>query len=801
MSLRQTLRTALRALRRRPGFTFAATIALALGIGANAALLAVLRGVLLRPLPLADPERLVVVWETQRELGLERMYASPPNVADWKQARSLAGLAAWNDGAWFLPGEDGPEKVSGAAVTADLLPLLGVRPALGSLFGPEHDRPGAPPVVILGHDLWQRRFGGDPAVVGRQVVLDSAPARVLGVLPSGFAFPPALELEGTPPSGRPELWVPLATDLAGGQRGARYLSVIARLREGATVDAAERELRTLAASITARHSGIAGWSVRLEPLRVVLFAPIAPALWLLLGGVLLVLLVACVNLAHLLLARVSERSAELSVRRWLGAGRASLAVSLLAEPLLLALAGGLAGLALGAITLRLFLRLVPADVPRIEQVRLDPGTAAAVLLLALLAGLLAGLPAVLRELRSERGLAAASPQARRRGLTSSLVVAELALSFLLLAAGALLSRSLFRLLAVDPGFRAEGVLTLRTTLPAEPFSDRPARADAYSRLEDAVAALPGVAAAGFVLELPLEADRQGTSFAWEGEDVERAPERQINITLASPGYFAAMGVPLLAGRAFGAEDVDGAEPVVLVNDAFARRYGGMRVLDRRLATGMSSESLRRIAGIVRGVRHDTLDREAFPTIYVPYLQVPVRRDLALAVRVHGEPAAASSAIVRALRGAVPEVAVHDVAPLEALVQRAAARPRFLGALMGAFAGLALVLSLLGVYGVNAYAVRGRTREIAVRLAVGATGGRVASLFLGETLRLALAALALGIAAVVALGGVVARFLFGVSPHDPVTLAAVAAALLAVALLGAAVPALRATRVPPRDSLR
>lgn len=808
------LRFALRNLRRRPGFTVVSVLTLALGIGAVTAIFSIARGVLLSPLPFEEPDRLVFAWETQLEGGLPKMFAAPPNFYDWlRDNRTFDGLAAFDPGTFFLAGDDGPVEIRGASVSAGLFDVLGVHPLLGRTFIAQEDRPGAEGVVLLGHDLWRRRFGSDPGVVGRVVTVDEEPRRIVGVMPPGFDFPPPVALEGTAPADKAELWVPLGLDLAGGQRGAHYLTVVGRLAAGVPTERARDDLQGVAAAIAAEHPDTnAGWSVTLTPFAEQVFGRIGPALWLLLAAVGFVLLIACVNLANLLLAQSEEREREFAVRRSLGASAGRLGRQLVTEGIALSLLGGIVGLALAASTLQLLVRLAPANVPRLDQVAVDPVVVACAFALSLATGLLfSAVPAVRSALEERRGAigpaaarATVGPAGSRAG--GALVVAEVALALVLLVGAGLFARSFARLHGVDPGFHAESVLTARVTLPRGRYGgDRPAMARAFGRFESELAALPGVTAAGFVLELPLDADRQGTTAALEGREPPATEEAgRVNFTFLTPGYLRAMGVPILAGRSPEPADRAESDPVVVVNGAFVRRFlpeatDLAAALGERVVLGFNEEP-RRIVGVVGDVRHDALARDPFPNVYLPYEQFPWSRGLALAVRSSLPPEELTAAVRERLRSVEPDVAVYRVQTMADVVAASVAEPRFSTLLLAAFAVAALGLAAVGVYGVLAYAVRRRTREIGVRVALGASRSDVVRLVLLRWMGLVLLGIAVGLGASLGLARLVAGFLFRVDPTDPATFAALALFLAAVAAAACYLPTRRALAVDPRVAL-
>jgi len=809
------LRSAVRALAKRPGLTLVAAVTLALGIGANTAIFSVVRGVLLRPFPFEEPERLVVVWETFERQGLPKMYAAPPNFVDWRRdAASFSSMAGFapRDVALGDRGEHaGIEEVSGARVTAGLFDTLGIAPARGRTFTAEDDRPGAPPTVLLSHDLWVRRFGADPALVGRSIQVDGEARQVIGVLPPGFVFPPGMSLEGTPPAESAELWVPFATDMTAIGRGAHFMTAIGRLAPGVSREVAEAELAGIAQALAEQYpDDNDGWSIALTPLTDEMLGRIEPALWLLLGAVALVLLIACVNVANLLLASGTDRHAELAVRRALGASGGRLVGQVLTESLLLALAGGVAGLLAARWSVGLLVALAPDNVPRLQEVAIDLPVLAFAAAVSVLTGLLFGAIPALRVAREGRVSLLPSERAGTAGRSASrlgdvLVVAEVALALMLLVGAGLLTRSFLELRGVDPGFEPARTLTLRTTLPQEGYSGReswPERAAAFDRLRHEIEAIPGVTGAGFVLELPLDADRQGTSVGIEGVDFPEDFDNRVNFTFATAGYFDAMGIPITDGRPITEADRAGTERVVVVNTAFVRRFlGGERAVGRTVYVHFEGTDIpRRVVGIVGDVLHDSLGRDPYPAVYVPYAQVPYSRGLALAVATDLPPRDALPTVTASLRRAEPGLAISKPRVMEEIVGAAVATPRFISLLLGAFAAVALALAAVGVYGVISYAVRRRTREIGVRVALGADRASILGLVVKRGMVPVAIGLVLGVAGSLALHRLVERFLFQVSATDPVLYAGLAAFLTATALAACLIPARRATTVDPKVAL-
>jgi putative ABC transport system permease protein len=810
-TLWQDLRYGVRVLLKKPAFSLVAVLMLALGIGANAAVFSVVNAVILRPFPYEESDRLVMIWEAQPSQGLPFMFASPPNYADWReQNRSFEELAAFTSRDFFLAQGDEPVRVSGAQISASLLPLLRVAPTLGRAFTPEEDGPGGPLAVLLSQKLWQSRFGADPGVVGRSVTIDNQSYRVVGVMPQSFKFPPAIALEGNTPTQQAELWTPLATDMKAGQRGAHFMTVIGRLKPGVTIESASADLSTTASRLEQAYPETnAGWTITLTPFEQQVLGRVRPVLLTLLIAVGCVLLIACVNIANLLLAQGAGRQKEMAVRAALGAGRGRLLRQLLTESLVLALLGGLAGLLLATWGVDLLLGLAPGDIPRLEEVGIDLRVMGFAFGVTFLTGLLFGLlpalgassPNLLRWLK-ESGQATGQPPSNRL-LQNSMVVIEVALSLVLLVGAGLLLRSFARLQAVDPGFQPERTVTMRVTLPRVKYTERAQRAAAFAEMEKRVGAASGIEAAGFALEAPLAGDQQGTEILIEGEAKPQPGEdHHTGFTFVTPGYFRAMGIPLLRGRAFTEQDTPQSPPVVVINEALARRYfPGTDPLGKRVRLGFNDEVAREVVGVVGAVHQSALSEEARPGTYTPFQQVPWSRTMTLVVRSNLQPTAALASVREQLRAVEQDAPIYDVKSMNEIVAESVARPKFAALLLGVFAGVALLLASIGLYGVISYSVTQRTREIGIRMALGAQPKDVLQMVLGAGLRLILTGLLIGVAASFALTRLMKSLLFGVTATDPLTYVGVCAMLSAVALLACYLPARRATKVDPMEALR
>jgi len=801
-TLRQDLLYALRRLRQAPGFTVVAIATLALGIGANSAIFSVVHAVLLSPLPFNEPDRLVMVsqiWE-----GRPTVY-SPQNFLDMEAAaQSFESLAAVDGGGVTLTGRGVPVRLEGAEVSAPFLHVLRVQPVLGRAFLAGENEPGHDKVAILGHRLWRERFVADPAVVGQSVQLNRESYVVVGVAPPGFAYPEEVEI-----------WTPMEYDaqLRTKSRGAWYLTVIGRLKPGVTVEHAREEVSTIAARLAAQYKDInAGVGGTVRSLHEATVGSSRTALLVLLGAVGLVLLIACVNVANLLLARAAARESELAVRAALGAGRARLLRQLLTESVLLAVLGGTAGILFASLSLDTLLGLQPAGVRRLAEVRVDRVVVAFAAGLSVLTGILFGSAPALQLMRR------ATAQSLREGgrgllggrghrLRGGLVIGQIALAMMLLAGAGLLIRSFDRLRRVDPGFRAPGALTFRIALPESVYKDEARRVAFFDELMTRLAALPGVRAAGMVMGLPLSGTRFNLSFEVAGRPkLPLAQQPSMEVRVASPGYFETMGIPVLRGRGFERGDREGAPQVVVLSQTAVRRFFPAEdPLGKSITVGWRRPDGKppaggEVVGIVGDVKEGGLAEENPPEIYLAYGQLPVS-SMDVLLRTSVGPMTLAPAAATVVRGLDPELPVARLRTLDDIVARSISEPRFYMILLGAFAGTALFLAALGIFGVMSYAVVQRSREIGIRVALGAHPAHLRRMVLGQALLLAVAGVGVGLLAALALSRAIAGLLFELSPTDPATLAGVAVLLTAVALLASYLPARRATRVDPLIALR
>src|SRR5215207_5627965 len=800
-TLLQDIRFGLRLLWKRPGFTAVALAVLALGVGANTAIFSVVNAVLLRPLPYPGAERVVAFDGVNLSKGINKSNMSAPDFEDWKeQARSFEAMSLYTEGGSNLTGGTEPERVTTAWVGADFFRVIGVGAARGRALLPEDDRPGGSPAVVISHGLWQRRFGADPAAVGRRVELGGRSLEIVGVMPPDFDFPQ-----------RAQLWGPLQLDVAKEPRDNRSYSVVGRLREGVPLETAQAELDAVAARLAQEYPVTnAGWGVDLDPLKDELVGRLKATLFMLLAGVGLLLLIACANVANLLLARASGRRREVALRLALGAGRWRIARQMLTESVLLSLAGGALGAALSVWLTDLLVALAPADTPRLSEASADWR----VLLFAAGASVLTGVafglaPALqasrydLNESLKEGGRGASGGRSRAR---SALVVAEVALSLLLLAGAGLLVKSFARLQAVDPGFDAEGVLTMRVSLPGARYKEPARKAEFYAALMERVQALPGVESASATLSLPLGGSNYSVGRGFIREGRPETPEEADNAAYAvvTPDYFRALRIPLRAGRVFDERDDMESAKVVVINEAFARKaFAGEDALGQRIQIWRDEKFPREIVGVVGDTKPQALDA-ADPALqmYVPHRQDGTWGGLSLVLRARG---AEADPLVRGVREEVRaldrELPVYDVKTMGKVVADSTAYRRVAMFLMAGFACAALLLAGVGLYGVVSYTVAQRTHEIGVRLALGARGRDILGLVVRQGMLLTLAGLGLGLACAFALTRLIAGLLYGVSAADPAVYVVVSLLLAAVALLACLVPARRATKVDPMVALR
>jgi predicted permease len=754
------LRFALRQLKRTPVFTVAAVACLALGIGANTAIFSVVNAVLLRPLPYGEPDRLVWVFAANESRHRDRNTISPADYLDWRAENGVfERMAAFVDTRRNLTGGGEPIEVPVQVATADLFPLLGFEPILGRTYTVEEDAPGGPSVVVLSYELWQRRFGGSRDVLGRTISLDGVGRTILGVMPQDT------RIVGLPRA--PEAWVPPQMDPAVDYRetAGRFMLAVARLKPGVTRDQAQTELATIARRIEERHPDFnSGWSVNLLPMTEVAAEAFRRPLLVLASVVTLVLLIACANAANLQLAQATARRREIAVRAALGASRTRVVRQFLAESLLLALAGGLCGVLLAIWLTDALAAKAATAVPRLGEVRLDLATLGFTLGLSALVGVLFGLVPALHAARSnlheslkEGDRGATGGGARTRAV---LVAAQVALSLVLLSGAGLLLKSFARLQSVDLGFTSERVLTARVTLPEVRYPQPGQQVAFFENALDQIRALPGVTSAGAITWLPLSGLRSATRMWLENRPIPAPGERiGADVSGVDPGYFRTMGIALRSGRMLEPSDAAGAPRAVVVSESFAARHlPGENPIGQRLVMPWGDTLRATIVGVVADVKHTGVDSVANPTTYWPLAQFP-SSSMTLVVRTAGEPTALGKSLEARVHAIDPELAVADIRPLDDYLGDSLARRRFSVALLAGFAGLALVLTAVGLYGVMAYSVVLRTRELGIRLALGATRTAVLRAVLRRGVVLVAVGLLVGLVAAVALTRVLSGLLY------------------------------------------
>jgi putative ABC transport system permease protein len=806
-TLLQDVRYGFRMLWKSPGVTMAAVVSLALGIGANTAIFSVVNSILLKSLPYAEPDRVVLLWGDSPSEGRHRNQVSATDVDDWRREnRVFDDVSTFGDWSATFLGAGEPERVPGTQVGEGFFRVMRGTPILGRTFLPEEQEDGKDNVIVLGHGLWRRRFGGDPNVVGQTASLGGRPYTIVGVMPEDFRpLPPSLN---DPPG---QFYRPVAEPHDETERGSRHLRAIGRLKPGVTLEQAQAEMSVIASRIERAHPDFnTDYGVRLVTLAEDTVGGLRAALLALFGAVVFVLLIACANVGNLLLARSSARRREFAVRAALGAGRARIVRQLLTESVLLALAGGAAGLLLALWGIGLVESLGARVTPLLSGVRVDLGVLAFTGLVSVLAGVAFGLAPALQvsspDLNETLKAGGRSGDGGGRGgrLRSALIVAEVALSLVLLAGAGLLVKSVVRLRAVDAGFNTSNLLTMNLALPSSRYRDGAAQASFFEGLTRQIESLPGVEAAGFTSVLPLSGNFDGRALVVEDKPVPRGQETSVDLYVATPGYLRAMQIQLVDGRAFDEHDTADRAPVALVGETAARKlWPGQTPLGRRVrfpGSEKNPQPWRTVVGVVRDVKQYGLDREDAMQLYLPEAQYPTSF-MTMVVRSKSDTAALLGAVRREVGAADKELAVFNVATMEQLLADSVALRRFSMLLLGVFAAVAVALAGVGIYGVISYSVAQRTREIGVRVALGAQRRDVLRLVLGRGLGLVGAGIALGLAGALAVTHVISSLLFGVGARDPLTFAAVAALLAFVALLACLAPARRATKVDPMVALR
>ncbi|HKD62959.1 MAG TPA: ABC transporter permease [Candidatus Acidoferrales bacterium] len=817
-TLLQDVKYGARMLAKSPGFTIVAVLTLALGIGASTAVFSIVDAVLLKPLPYPHADRIVFPWR-QAPAVMDLGYNEVPWGARTFQhfqhdVKTFQDVGAFEAAGFNLTGTDDPVRIDGVRASAGFFRALGVAPLIGRTFLDEEDHPGRDREVILGYGLWQRKFGADRNAVGRTLKLNGASYTVVGVMPSGFAFPRGEEMPGSFQFPRqPEMWVPEITDISPDRTAPDEMAVIARLNPGVTLSESQNELNVFAKEREKEFPGAEGWfSSKVTPLASQVSGETRRPLLLIFGAVGVVLLIACANVANLLLTRSLGRRREFTLRAALGAAQGRLVRQLLTESVLLAFLGGVAGLLLGELAIQFVKAFGPLNIPRLHEIRLDPGVFAFTLVVTLVTGLLFGLAPALGATREdlvdtlkEGGLRSGSGPARQK-IRSALLVSEVALALVLVIAAGLLVRTFFHLLKVDPGFNSSRVLIFELTLPGTRYPDKDSLAGVCRKVLDRLSDIPGVQAAGLGSPMPMSGGQESSAFAIPGRNLDKNPDHapMASYTIASPGYFSAIGTLILRGRPFLDSDTADSQPVAIISKTLADQfYPGEDPIGKSIKLPPDKFPVLTIVGIAADVKHFTVRESTGPEFYVVYTQKPYPDMLTMqvALRTQADPRAIIGSAREAIRSVDPTLPIAKVSTLSTLVDDSMTQPRFSMLLLAAFALLALLLASIGIYGVISYAVAQRTQEFGIRLALGAQPRNVFSMVLGQGARLALLGVALGFIVAFAVTRVMTSLLFGVQPTDPITFIAVPALLMAVALLACYIPARRATRVDPIVALR
>ena len=797
------LRYAFRMLWKSPAFTLIAILALALGIGANTAIFSVVNAVLLRPLPFKDPNRLMTVWENNLQQGQAHGMVGSANFTDWKnQNQVFESLAAYFNWSYNLTGGDEPQRLRAIVVSGEFFPTLGVEAQLGRALAPDDDRDGKDDVIVLSHAFWQSRFGARPDVIGQTALLNGRSHIIVGVMPSGFNFPDE----------KVDIWRPMAMSAQQAQdRRGKYLSVIGRLKTGVSIAQANAGMDNIARRLEQQYpEANAGWGVRLVPLHEETVGKVSTILLILLGAVGFVLLIACANIANLLLARAASRTKEIAIRAALGASRRRLISQFLTESFLLAVMGSVLGLLIALWGSDALIALSPGNIPRLREVGMDGRVLGFTLLLALLTTLIFGLAPAwqtskpdLNEVLKEEGHGATGGSGHR--LRRLLVVAEVAVSVVLLVGAGLMIKSFVQLQRVNPGFDSHNLLTMEITLPAARYGQNQQQIAFFQQTLEQIKTLPGVEAVGAVQDLPFKFNEMSFPLTLEGHGAATAAEQPKAVYRAvTDDYFRTLKIPLVKGRGFTAQDDLNTMPVVIINQATANRFWpGEDPLGKRIRFGEPNDPAYTVVGVVGDIKHMGLDADEGTVIYQPHAQKRFGwlRWMTLVVRTNGEPMTMAAAVRQRIQGIDKDQPVDNIVTMEQLMAKSVAQPRFLTMLLGVFALLALVLTAIGVYGVVSYTIAGRTREIGIRMALGARGGDVLRLVIGQGLKMVLIGVVIGLAGAAALSRVMTSLLFGVSATDPAIFIIIALLLTGVALLASYIPARRATKVDPLVALR
>jgi putative ABC transport system permease protein len=805
----QDIRYGIRTLYKSPGFALVSVVALSLGIGANTAIFSVVNSVLLRPPSYKDPDRLVMVWEHNRPRSRDQNVISPANFLDWRDQNSVfEEMAAFHEYRYNLTDVDDPEELPAQRVSTNFFGLLGVNAAIGRTFLPEDGQEGRDPVIIISHGLWQRRFGSDPEVIGKSINLNGLKRTVIGVMPPTFQF--SMKAGALFGGKEPELWAPLVFTQNDRIRRGRYLSAVARIKPGIDLQQAQTEMNGIAGQLEEQYPDFnTGWGVNLVPIQEEFVGNIKLALWVLLAAVGFVLLIACANVANLLLARAASRQKEIAIRSALGARRGRIIRQLLTESILLSALGGVVGLVMAMWGLEVLLSLSPRDLLPVQAIGLDVKVLGFTLGLSVLTGVIFGLaPAIeasrpnLNETLKEGGRESAFG-GRSHRLRNIFVVAEIALSLVLLIGSGLMIRSFLSLQAVDPGFNADRVLTVRLALPGSKYREDHQVIAFYKQALDRIRGIPGVSAASAINFLPFSGSGAATSFEIEGRPQPPAGEEPIvDSRVIAPDYFHTMGIPLVAGRIFSEREATEASHVVVINETMARQcWPDEDPIGKRVTISMmDSPAPSEVIGVVADVKHEGLESTPRAMAYWPQPELTYSF-MTLVIRTTTDPVAFAPAVRREILAIDKDQPIAEVRSMEQLLAGSIARSKFSTTLLSIFASVALVLAAVGIYGVMAYSVTQRSHEIGIRMALGAQQSDVVRMVVRQGVILTGMGVGVGLAAALVLTRFISSLLFGVSATDPFSFAAISLLLTGVALAASLIPARRASRVDPMRALR
>jgi putative ABC transport system permease protein len=806
----QDLRHAVRMLLKSPGFTLITVFTLALGIGVNSAIFSVVNSLLIRPLPYSNPDQLVMVWENLRKDNNPHNAVAPANFVDWKeQNKSFQQMAAFTAPVNYnFTGGAVPERVVAARVSAGFFQMLGVQPVQGRLFNDEEDQPKNNQVIIISHSLWQRRFGSDMTLIGKDYILSERTFKLVGILPANFRMPPDFQFSTLD---NIEVWTPLALSPEGRKRRTSHsFNVVARLKSSdVSLRQAQTEMDAIGQNLQEQYPATnKGWGVTVNPLKEEFVGHIRPVLLILFGAVCFVLLIACVNVANLLLVRSNARRREMAMRAALGATRGRVVRQLLTESVMLSLIGGVLGCLLAVVGVRALVAFSPTSILRIREVGLDLRVVGYTLLISLVTGVLFGLAPAFFAWKTEltetlkEGGRAGGEGSRSNRLHKLLVISETALALVLLVGAGLMVRSFLQLQNVDPGFNPQNVLTMQVALPSLKYKTPEEAVAFYDQVIQRLEALPGVEAAAKVSELPFSGDQFDNAFSIEGRSPQPEGEKlNANLRLVSNNYFRAMGIPIARGRTFTSQDAQGKPAVVIINEAMARRFWPNEdPLGQHLTIDLGEPGPREIVGVVKNIRHYSLDVEPKAEMYVPNLSLS-QNIMSLVLRSTTDPMKLAPAVRQEVLNLDSNQPIYNVKTMEGIVGDSLATQRFSMLMLGCLAAVALILAVVGIYGVIAYWVMQRSHEMGVRIALGAGSRDILKMILGQSMTLALIGVGIGLIAAFILTRVMSTLLYGVTARDPLAFVVAALVLAAVAFVAALVPARKATRVDPMCALR